>query len=136
MPSLVPESDLPRGLSGKFVPDSDLPFAPSAVFSNEPPPDTGFTGALKSSYERMKGEGALLAGKVGLMSLPEAEQYKKEQDVKAEKAFKPTDKGWTEAPVTKFKELVGGSLPYMVAPLAGAGAAIALAPEAAVAAPV
>ena len=102
------------------------------ILPTEPPPDTGFTGALKSSYERMKGEGALLAGKVGLMSLPEAEQYKKEQDEKAEKAFKPTDKGWTEAPVTKLKELAGGSLPYMVAPLAAGAAAAVAAPEAAV----
>jgi hypothetical protein len=102
------------------------------LFGAEPPPDTGFTGAMKSSYERMKGEGALLAGKVGLMSLPEAEEYKKQQDVKAEKTFKPTQEGWTEAPFTKFKELAGGSLPYMVAPAVAGTAAALAAPEAVV----
>ena len=102
------------------------------VRPSEAPPITGFTGALESSYEKLKGEGALLAGKVGLMKPEEAEAYQKGQEEKA-KRFKPTEGGWTEAPVSKFKELLGGSLPYMAAPIvAGAAGAIA-APELAVA---
>jgi hypothetical protein len=85
---------------------------------------SGFTGALESSYERLKGEAALVAGKTGLMDIGEAEKYQKEQQAKASQ-FKGTEEGWTEAPVTKFKELLGGSLPYMAAPLAvGAGVAL------------
>jgi len=106
-----------------------------APVSTEPEvkPDTGFTGALKSSYERMKGEGALTLAKTGLMGLEEAEKYKREQDIKAQKMFKPTEEGWTEAPFTKFKETLGGSVPYIVAPIVGAGAAAIAAPELAVA---
>jgi len=96
------------------------------------PPTTGFTGALESSYEKMKGEGALLAGKVGLMKPEEAEAYQKGQEEKA-KRFKPTEEGWTQAPVTKFKELLGGSLPYMAAPIIAGGVAAVAAPEIAVA---
>ena len=95
-------------------------------------PTTGFTGAIGSSYQRLKGQGALLAGKVGLMDPAEAEQYYREQEKKAG-AFKPTEKGWGEAPLTKVAELAGQSIPYMVAPIvAGAAGAIA-APELAVA---
>ncbi len=90
----------------------------------EEKPDTGFTGALKSSYETLKGEAALVAGKTGIMSLEEAEKYYAGQQEKARKAFKPTEEGWTEAPLTKFKELLGGSVPYMAAPI---GAAVGVA---------
>lgn len=89
-------------------------------------PDTGFTGALKASYEGLKGEAALLAGKVGITSLPEAEQYYAGQQEKIRKAFKPTEESWADAPLTKFKELLGGSVPYMAAPLAAGAAAAAL----------
>ena len=89
-------------------------------------PDTGFTGAFKSSVESLKGGLGALAGKTGLMDTEEAEKYVKAQEEKARQAFKPTEEGWTEAPFTKFKELLGGSLPYMAAPLAvGAGAVAA-----------
>jgi len=100
-------------------------------------PDTGFTGAAKSSYEKMKGEGALVLGKLGLMDTQGAEDYYNKQKAKADKMFQPTEKGWDEAPFEKFRELLGSSAPYMVAPLAGAGAVaagIAAAPEAAIAA--
>jgi len=92
-------------------------------------PDTGFTGAAKSSYEKMKGEGALVLGKLGLMDTQGAEDYYNKQKGKADRIFKPTEKGWDEAPFEKFRELLGSSAPYMVAPL-GAAAAVAAAPEA------
>jgi hypothetical protein len=90
-------------------------------------PDTGFTGAFKSSVEGLKGEAALLAGKTGLMDKAAAEKYYKEKEEEQRRIFKPTEEGWTEAPFTKVKELLGGSLPYMAAPLA-VGAAAAAAP--------
>ena len=40
--------------------------------------------------------------------------------------FTPTEEGWTEAPVTKLKELFGGSLPYVAAPAAAAAGIAAL----------
>jgi len=123
MAGLVPQEDLPANLTGRAVPQTDLP-----TFGGEPEvkPDTGFTGAAKSSYEMLKGEAALLAGKTGIMGLDEAEKYYAGQQEKARKAFKPTEEGWTDAPITKFKELLGGSVPYMAAPLAAGVAAAAL----------
>ena len=88
-------------------------------------PDTGFTGAFSAGKERLKGDVALLAGKTGIMSLEDAERYKREKDILAEKMFKPTEEGWSQAPLLKFRETLGGSLPYMAAPLAaGVGAKV------------
>ena len=103
------------------------PTPPAPVVPSEQ--DSPFLGSLKSSYERMKGEGALLAGKVGLMDEAEAEKYRAAQEKIAEQTYQPITQGWGEAPITKLKELAGASLPYTAAPLAAAGAA-ALAPEA------
>ena len=106
-----------------------------AIHDAQVKPDTGFTGAAKSSYEKMKGEGALVLGKLGLMDTQGAEDYYNKQKTKADKIFKPTEKGWDEAPFEKFRELLGSSAPYMALPLVGAGATalgIAAAPEAAI----
>ncbi|NBV72207.1 MAG: hypothetical protein EBR60_09255, partial [Burkholderiaceae bacterium] len=112
--------ELAKQYGGKFVEEP------------KPEPTTGFTGAIGSTVERMRGQGALLAGKMGVIDPEEAEKYYREQEKKAS-AFKPTEKGWSEAPFTKVAELAGQSIPYMVAPLvAGAAGAIA-APELAVA---
>jgi hypothetical protein len=85
--------------------------------------DTGFTGALKAGTERLKGDVAALAGRAGLMDVEKAEQYKKEREAEAEASFEPTQETWGQAPVTKVKELLGGSLPYMAAPVVAGGAA-------------
>lgn len=88
--------------------------------------DTGFTGALKSSWEGLKGDVSALAGRTGLKDAEEAEKEVKQHRERAARMFEPTTEGWGEAPLTKTKELLGGSLPYMAAPLAaGATAAIA-----------
>lgn len=96
--------------------------------------DTGFTGAFKAGVENLKGDAALLAGKTGLMNEAAAEQYAKEQKQKVEDTFAPTEQSFTEAPFTKFKELLGGSLPYVAAPAAAAGATLLAAPAAPLAA--
>jgi len=103
----------------------------------EAQPEGGFFPALKSAYSAVKSEGAGLLGRSGLMDLADAEKYIEEQKKYQADTFKGTTKSWAEDPLTHVKELVGGSLPYMVAPaLAGAAVAggVALAPEAAAAA--
>ena len=97
--------------------------------------DTGFTGALSAGTERLKGDIAALAGRVGITNTDEAEAYKAHKERLAEKKFKPTEEGWSEAPWMKFKETLGGSLPYTAAPLAAGAAALAL-PATVAAAPV
>ena len=91
-----------------------------------PKQDTkGFKAAAAAGIERLKGEAALTAGKVGLMDTAEAEKYQKAQEEKARARFTPTEEGWTEAPLQKFKETLGGSVPYMLAPAAAGIAALA-----------
>lgn len=89
--------------------------------------DTGFTGAFKSSLEGLKGEAALLAGKTGLMDEAEAEKYYRKKERLRKQMFRPTEEGWLDAPIEKFKETLGGSVPYMAAPVA-AGLGIAALP--------
>ena len=125
--AIVPQEDLPASLSGNLVPASDLP----SNFAAKPtePVDTGFTGSLKASIERLKGEAALVAGKTGIMSLDEAEKYQKAQEQKASQMYKPVQEGWTESPWQKFKELGGQTVAYGVLPAAGAIAGAFAAPE-------
>ena len=92
-------------------------------------PDTGFTGALKSSTEQIQADYERLKGKLGVKSTEEAEAEAKKHEEKAQKVFKPTEEGWLEAPWTKLKETAGGSLPYMALPVA-AGAVAGAAPVA------
>jgi hypothetical protein len=94
-------------------------------------PDTGFTGGFKSTVEKLKGETALTAGKLGIIDTKKAEEYRKEKEEAAERIFNPTEKGWSEAPLQKLKETAGQSAAYMAAPLAAA-VGVALLPEAAV----
>ena len=94
--------------------------------ASKPAQDTkGFKAAAAAGLERLKGEAALTAGKIGLMDVAEAERYQKEREAAAAARFTPTQEGWTEAPFQKFKETLGGSLPYMVAPAAAGLAALA-----------
>lgn len=87
---------------------------------------TGFKAAAAAGFERLKGETALTAGKLGLMDEAAAEQYQKEKEAAAKQRFTPTQEGWTEAPWQKLKETAGGSLPYMAAPVAAGLGALAL----------
>lgn len=97
------------------------------AFKAPEPKDTGFTGAFKSSVESLKGDVGALAGKLGIIDEEAAQKYVEEKKRAAEAKFAPTEEGWTEAPFLKARELLGGSLPYMAAPLA-AGAATLVAP--------
>jgi len=105
----------------------DFPNSFPKIQTQEAKPETGFFPAMRGTYEEMKGQGALAAGKLGLMELPAAEKYYKQQKEAAEKIYKPTEETWGQAPFTKLKELAGSSLPYMVAPaVAGAAAELAI----------
>lgn len=107
--------------------------APEEIPTPKAEPKHGFMPALESSYESLKGGLGALAGKLGITDPQKAEEYFRAQQEKSKQAFQPTEESWTQAPLTKFGELVGGSLPYMVAPaVAGVGAAVA-APELAIA---
>lgn len=93
------------------------PAAPEAT------PESGFVPALKAGYSGLKSGLAALAGRTGLMDEEAAAQYVAEQEKYQRETFKPTET-FGEAPLTKFGELFGGSLPYMAAPIvAGVGAA-------------
>ena len=92
-------------------------------------PKSGFMPSLRGAVSDIKGAGAALAGRTGLMGLPEAEQYIAEQEAYKKKTVVPTQAGWTEDPLAKISELAGGSLPYIAAPLV-AGAALGSAPVA------
>jgi len=98
-------------------------------------PESGFIPAAKAGLASLKGDVAALAGKTGLMDEAAAEKYIQEQEEYKKRTFAPTQEGWLQAPLTKTTELLGGSLPYMAAPVAAGLAALAL-PEAAAAAPV
>lgn len=105
---------------------------PKSFAGKKPPeegPKSGFMPALKGAVADIKGAGAALAGRTGLMGLPEAEQYIAEQEAYKKKTVVPTQAGWTEDPLAKISELAGGSLPYIAAPLV-AGAALGSAPVA------
>jgi hypothetical protein len=94
--------------------------------AQKPQQDTsGFKAAASAGFERLKGQTALTAAKLGLKDTAEAEAYQKQQEAKAAARFTPTEQGWTEAPFQKFKETLGGSVPYMVAPVAAGAAALA-----------
>ncbi len=94
-----------------------------AAKTPEEQPKSGFMPALKAGFSSLKEDVAGLAGRAGIMDLPAAEKYIAEQKAYQKKTFAPTQESFLEAPFANIKELAGGSLPYMVAPvLAGAAA--------------
>lgn len=68
------------------------------------------------------GAGAALAGRTGLMEMEAAKKAVAERERRAQEIFKPTEE-WGP---TKLLELLGGSVPYMLAPVAAAGAVATL----------
>jgi hypothetical protein len=98
--------------------------AKAAPVAEAPKPESGFMPALRAGATELGGGISALMGKVGLKDEAKAEAEYQAAKKRAAEIFKPTEEGWTGAPVTKFLELLGGSAPYMAAPLAaGLGAA-------------
>lgn len=104
---------------------------PDAFASKTPEeqPKSGFMPSIKGAISDIKGAGAALAGRTGIMELPAAEKYIAEQEAYKKKTYAPTTKSFTEDPLANIAELAGGSLPYIAAPLV-AGAALGSAPVA------
>jgi len=98
------------------------PQAFGATPEPEAQPQSGFTPALKAGFSGLQSAGAALAGRTGLMDPERAARIMEEEKTYQARTFKPTE-DWG---LTKGLELLGGSVPYMVAPVAAAGAAAAL----------
>ena len=61
----------------------------------KPKEDTsGFMAAASAGTERIKGEAALTAAKLGMMEPEKAQKYYEEKEAAAKKRFTPTEKGW------------------------------------------
>jgi len=98
---------------------------PAPPAAPEATPESGFFPALKAGTSELGAGLTALGARMGLLDEEKAAQSIKEAEEYQRKTFKPTEEGWTEAPVTKITELLGGSLPYMAAPIAAAGAVAA-----------
>jgi len=85
---------------------------------------SGFGAAKAAAWQNLQADMAALAGKTGLMDEKKAEEIIAAKQKEAARVFTPTE-SWS-SPWTKFKELLGGSLPYMAAPVAAGVAAVAL----------
>lgn len=123
-PDSMNNEDIVKAIQTNILPKVNAPQAQAPTQPTDA--DSPFLGSLKSSFENLKGEGALVAGKVGITDIDEAAKYRADQKKLAEQIYTPTEQGFTEAPFTKFKELAGSSIPYMVAPLAAGVATLAL----------
>jgi hypothetical protein len=96
------------------------PAAPAAK------PESGFFPALRSGATELGGGISALLGRLGLKDEATAQAEFDAAQKRSREIFAPTEAGWTEAPVAKTLELLGGSIPYMAAPLAAGAAAAAL----------
>ena len=125
---------LPNGDSLKVPSDMSYEEAMAAaqkkfpeLFSEKPKQDTtGFKAAASASATRLGGEFELLKGKLGLKSEAEAQKEYEAAQAKAAARFTPTEDSFAESPFLKFRELLGGSVPYIAAPAAAGLAALAL----------
>lgn len=125
---------LPNGDSLKVPSDMSYEEAMAAaqkkfpeLFLEKPKQDTtGFKAAASASATRLGGEFELLKGKLGLKSEAEAQKEYEAAQAKAAARFTPTEDSFAESPFLKFRELLGGSVPYMAAPAAAGLAALTL----------
>ncbi len=108
-----------------LLPQKEKTFSFEEAFAVEPEqkPESGFVPAFKAGVSGVQEAAAALAGRTGLIDEETARKYIEEQQRYQAQTFRPTEEGWTEDPLTKIKELVGGSIPYIGAPIAGALAA-------------
>ena len=96
------------------------PASPTAL--TPPPPaqtQDPLSGAFGRSLYNIGADINLLKGKI-TGDTEEAERRAKELKQWGSNVYKDTEQGWSEAPGTKIAELLGGSLPYMMAPAAAA----------------
>ena len=91
-----------------------------------PEETSGFGAARAAGFQNLQADLAALAGKTGVMDEKKAEEIIAAKQKEAARVFTPTEDGWLDSPWLKFKELAGGSLPYMAAPVAAGLGALAL----------
>ena len=112
-----------RGFQEAIAEESRAAAAPAKP---EVQPQSGFMPALRAGATELGGGISALMGRTGLKDQAKAQAEYDAAQKRAKEIFKPTEEGWTEAPFTKFGELLGGSLPYMAAPVVAGGAALTL----------
>jgi len=120
-----PDGRIYRFSGPEGVPQAELEAAARREYLRQPAPDKskeGFAAAAKAGTQRLLGEAALTAGKAGFIEPERAEQIYAAQQQRAGEMFQPTEASWFESPLLKLRELAGGSVPYMLAPLAVGGA--------------
>lgn len=87
---------------------------------------SGFGAARAAGVQNLQADLAALAGKTGIMDEKKAEAIIAAKQKESARLFTPTKDSFLESPLLKFKELLGGSLPYMVAPVVAGVGALAL----------
>lgn len=97
--------------------------ASGAAAGKQAQPKSGFLPAMKAGWENLKGDIAGLAGRSGLMAIQDAEAQQARNKAEAARIYKPTEGTWFDSPGAKFAETLGGSVPYMAAPVVAGGAA-------------
>jgi hypothetical protein len=105
------------------ITQAENPVTPSAL-TPSPPAQTqdAFSGSFGRGLYNIAADVNLLKGKL-TGDTEEAQKRANELRQWGSGVYKDTEKSFTEAPGTKIAELMGGSLPYMVAPIV-AGAAV------------
>jgi hypothetical protein len=98
----------------------------AALQAEKPIPEGGFKAAFGAGKEQAIADATRLLGRTGVMNTEQAEASAQAREKKVGETFKGTEEGWLENPWLKFKETLGGSLPYVIAPAAAAAATAAL----------
>ena len=116
----IPDARLAELLRAKFMPEQGQEDFNRSLGLQVP--EGGFVASVKSGFQNLAGQAALTAGKAGVISTKDAAQFAADRRAAGERVFKPAE-SFTETPGQYLSELVGGSLPYLAAPLAAAVAA-------------
>jgi hypothetical protein len=122
----LPDGTLVRNIPDELSPEQAKEKIIKAYPQYAPESGDVFVPALKSGVSLAQEAGYALAGRTGLMDEAAAQKAIEEEQAYQQRVFKPTEEGFLEAPVTKTLELLGQSLPFMVLPVAAAGATLAL----------
>lgn len=92
------------------------------------PPQGGFKAAFKSAALGAR-QGLLgLGAEMGMGDFNATKEEIDRLERRKQSIYAPSQESWTEAPWTKFKETLGGSIPSMVAPVAAGIAALPTGP--------
>lgn len=82
------------------------------------PPRGGFKAAAQSSVAGLQLGATELGEQLGLLAPSQAAEQRADLEAFQKRTFAPESRGWMETPGKAFVETLGGSLPFMVAPVA------------------